>query len=306
MALGGKLREHLLLRAPHVAVGAQVPVQAVVAAGRAEAARQTGAAAEVAQAPEHAQLGHQLLGAIEHRRAGQGEPQGVVGHAPGQLERRLRPGRARVLHVVGLVEHHRARMPRDQPLQVGLEDVVVEHHDLGLAGLLGPAGLGAPVEDRDAPLGQPVEALALPGELHARRADHHGRERLVRLERGQRLHGLAEPLLVRDEGAPPRERVAHAGALEGVQLAAEHEPVELGVLGVGERDRLRGPVVLVLQLVDQVAGALLELDAGVLAEELGERRAPAPGSPGTATAQPPSRLKKRPCSGTGCASGRRL
>ena len=78
VALRGKLRQHLLLRPPHVAAGAQVPVQAVVAAGAAEAARQAGAAAELAQAPEHPQLRDQLLGPVQHRRAGEGEPQGVV------------------------------------------------------------------------------------------------------------------------------------------------------------------------------------------------------------------------------------
>ena len=86
--LAGSCGQHLLLGPPDVAVGAQVPVQAVVAAGGAEPAREPGAAAEVLQAAEHAQLRHQLLGAVQDRRAGERQPQGVVG----QL---LAPARAR-------------------------------------------------------------------------------------------------------------------------------------------------------------------------------------------------------------------
>ena len=116
LALGGELRKDLLLRAPHVAVRAQVPVQAVVAAGGAEAACEPRAAAEVAQPAEHAQLRDELLGAVQDRRSGEAEPERVLGQAPGQLERRLRPGRARVLHVVRLVEDQRARLERCERL----------------------------------------------------------------------------------------------------------------------------------------------------------------------------------------------
>ena len=84
-------------------------------------------------------------------------------------------------------------------------------------------------------------------------------KRVVRLDRRERLHGLAEPLLVGDEGAPPRERVAHAGALEGVQLAAELEAVELGVLGVRQRDGLGGALVLRHELLEQLARRLLDV-----------------------------------------------
>ena len=112
-------------------------------------------------------------------------------------------------------------------------------------------------------LRQPVLRLALPDQLHAGRADDDGREGVVGLERRERLDGLAEPLLVGDEGAAALERVAHAGALEGVQLAAELEAVELGVLGVGERDRLGGALVLGRELLEQLAGRLLDVDLGV-------------------------------------------
>ena len=96
---------------------------------------------------------------------------------------------------------------------------------------------------------KPARALARPGQLHARGADDRGRERLVRLECRERLNRLAETLLVGDERAPSLERVAHARALEGVELATERETLELGVLGVGERDDLLRALVLGRQLV---------------------------------------------------------
>ena len=57
-------------------------MQAVVAAGRAEAARQARAAAEVLQPAEHAQLRDELLGAVQDRRAGERQPQRVVRKLP--------------------------------------------------------------------------------------------------------------------------------------------------------------------------------------------------------------------------------
>ena len=55
---------------------------------------------------------------------------------------------------------------------------------------------------------------------------------VVGLERRQRLDGLAQALLVGQEGAPRAQRVAHARPLEGRELAAEH--------GGGLGDRLAG------------------------------------------------------------------
>ena len=173
-------------------------------------------------------------------------------------------------------------------------------------GLLGPGGLGAPVEHRHAALGQPVCALALPGELHARRAHHDGREGLVGLERGQRLHGLAEALLVGDEGAPALERVAHAGALERMQLAAELQSVEVGVLGVGQRHRGRRAVVLGAQLVQHLAHALVDRHPWVGGDEVRDGAAPARGRRARRRPSAASRLKKRPGRATRWASGRRL
>ena len=68
------------------------------------------------------------------------------------------------------------------------------------------------------------------------------------------------------------EGVAHARALERVQLAAELEAVQLRVLGVRERDRLGGALELVRELLEQLAGRLLDVDLGVGLDELGELR----------------------------------
>ena len=153
-----------------------------------------------------------------------------------------------------------------------VEDVVVEHHDVRLAGLLGPGGVGPALEHGDAAVRQPLLRLALPHELHARRAHDHRGERLVRLDRRQRLHGLAEALLVGDERAPARQGVAHARALEGVQLAAERKVLELGVVGVRERHGLRRALVLRHQLLDQLLRRLLHEHARMGLDELRELR----------------------------------
>ena len=80
----------------------------------------------------------------------------------------------------------------------------------------------AALDDGDAAVREPVRRLALPVELQRRRADDDRREGVVGLERGERLDGLAEALLVGDEGAPRLEHVAHAGPLKRRELAAEH------------------------------------------------------------------------------------
>ena len=217
----------------------------------------------------HAQLRDQLLGAVQDRRAGEREPQRVVGEPLGQLERRLRPRRARVLQVVRLVQNERARLQLGQRVGVPVEDVVVEDDDLRLAGLVRPGGFRAAAQHRDAAVRQPVLRLALPDELHARRAHHDGREGVVRLDRGERLYRLAEALLVGDEGAAPLERVADSGALEGVELAAERQADELGVVGVRQRHGVGRPLVLLRELLEQLGGRLLDVHLGMRLQELG-------------------------------------
>ena len=190
-----------------------------------------------------------------------GQPNGGLG-AP----------RARVLDVVGLVEDQRPRLELGQPLRVRVEDVVVEHDDLRLERLLRPGDLGATVEHRDAALRQPDRRLALPHQLHARRAHHHGREGVVDLQRGQRLHGLAEALLVGDERAPALQRVAHPRPLEGVELTAQLEAVQLGVLRVRQRHRRGCAVVLGHELLEHRGHALVYVERRPRRDELGQVR----------------------------------
>ena len=78
LALGRQLREHLALQAAHEAAPAQVPVQALLGQLAAERARELRARAEVLQAADDAQLGDELLGVVEHRRAGQRQAQPAV------------------------------------------------------------------------------------------------------------------------------------------------------------------------------------------------------------------------------------
>src|SRR3712207_7073841 len=51
----------------------------------------------ISEAADQAQLGDELLRAVHHRRAGQGEPQAVGVDLARQRDRRLRPPRARLL-----------------------------------------------------------------------------------------------------------------------------------------------------------------------------------------------------------------
>jgi hypothetical protein len=63
--------------------------------------------------------------------------------------------------------------------------------------------------------------LPAPVELQRRRADDHGRIGVVGLQGGERLDGLAEPLLVGEEAAPRRQRIRDPGTLERPQLPAQ-------------------------------------------------------------------------------------
>jgi hypothetical protein len=175
---------------------------------------------------------------------------------------------------VRLVEHERARRELDQAIEVRLEDVVVQDDDVGALRLVGPRFMGAPAQHGHLTRRQPAPALALPHQLHRRRAEDDRGERLVGLERRQRLHRLAEALLVGDECLSALECVAHAGALERVELAAELEAFGQGSrVGVGERDDLLRAVVLGHQLVDQLARRLLHIDARMRHHEV--RQVPA-------------------------------
>ena len=131
LALGGQLGEHLGLQAAHEAAPAQVPVQALLGELAAELAGEARARAEVLQAPDDAQLADELLGVVEHRRAGQRQAQAVGDDGLGQPAHGLRALGLRVLAQVRLVDDERARAHAAERLAVGGDHLVVEDRDLG-------------------------------------------------------------------------------------------------------------------------------------------------------------------------------
>ena len=151
LALGGQLRQDLGLQSPHEAAPAQVPVQALLGAVAAELALELRARAEVLQPPEDPQLADELLGVVEHRRAGQREAQAVGRHGGGQPAHRLRALGLRVL-APGATRRRRARAaPAGERLAVGGDDLVVEDRDLG-----GRRHGDAPLDQGDAAVRQPA------------------------------------------------------------------------------------------------------------------------------------------------------
>ena len=119
LALVRQLRQHLDLAPAHEAAPAQVPVQPLLRQRPAELLLEARAGAEVLQPPEHAQLRDQLLGVVEHRRAGQREPQRIARQPLGEPPHRAGALRLRVLAVVRLVEHERARAAQRERLALG-------------------------------------------------------------------------------------------------------------------------------------------------------------------------------------------
>ena len=118
LPLGRELGQHLGLQAPHEAAPAQVPVQALLAELAAELLAEARARAEVLQAADDAQLADQLVGVVEHGRAGERETQAVGDHGLGQAAHRLGALGLGVLAVVRLVDDERARAAQGQRLAV--------------------------------------------------------------------------------------------------------------------------------------------------------------------------------------------
>ena len=109
LALGRQLRQHLGLESPNEAVAAQVPVEALLGEGAVELAAEARPGAELRQPPDHPQLRDQLVGVVEHRGAGEGQPKPVGGDRLRQAAHRLGSLGARVLAQVRLVGHQRSR-----------------------------------------------------------------------------------------------------------------------------------------------------------------------------------------------------
>ena len=201
----------------------------------------------------HAQLGDQLVGVVEHRRAGQGQAQAVVGDArppAGAPPGCAWPG--------GSCSSGTRRSPapaaprRAERLAVGGDDLVVDDHDVG--GRRDAAAAARP--RRPTRWGSQLARLALPVELQRGRADDDRRVGAVGLERGQRLDRLAQPLLVGQEGPPGLEDVADPGPLEGLRARRRATAATSGIGGAlvaRERaDRRRRLLVLGAQAGEQL------------------------------------------------------
>ena len=128
--LGRQLRQDVGLQAAHEAARAQMPVQAQVGIGAAEALAELRARAEVAESPEDPQLRDQLGGPVHHRRAGEGEDEPVVRHRRREPLDGLGALGRRVLAVVRLVEHERQRRESAQRVEPRRDDVVVDDRDV--------------------------------------------------------------------------------------------------------------------------------------------------------------------------------
>ena len=279
-------------------------MQALLGQRAHELAGEARARAEVLHAPEDAQLRDELLGVVEDRRARERQAQAVRGHGAGQAADGLGALGLRVLDEVGLVDDERAQPEAAERLAVGGDDLEVHDRDL-----VGRRRRRAPLDDRDPAVGQPLAGLALPDALERGGADHDGREGVVGLERGQRLHRLAEALLVGQEAAAGVERVADAGPLERLQRAAELRGdlgQRLALGGARPADLVGGLGVLGAQVLEGLGRVGLDRDpvegqeAVEGADDPGVQRQRAP-----AASTPGRRSKASPESGSHSASRRR-
>src|SRR4051812_23053555 len=84
------------------------------------------------EAGDGAQLRRQLAGMVDDGRAGEGKAQDVGPEALGELEHRARAPRLWVLYVVGLIEDEGLRLQFSEPLDVRVDDVVVDYDDVGV------------------------------------------------------------------------------------------------------------------------------------------------------------------------------
>ena len=258
LPLGGKLREDLGLQPAHEAVAPEMPVQPLLAQLALELLGESRAGAELVEPADHPQLRDQLVGVVEHRRARERELERPAGHRRGQGPYRLGALRPRVLDHVRLVDDERPRRDEGKLLAVVGDELVVEDRDVG------PRRNGAAAgDDRDRAVRQPVSGLTLPPELHRCGTDDDRRIRVVGLERGERLDGLAEPLFVGEERAARVEHVAHRGPLERRESAAEHRGGRVDRIRLsrpGAADRVGRGVALGEEPGEHLVGGLRHLD----------------------------------------------
>ena len=235
LALGRELGQHVGLQAAHEAAPAQVPVQALLGELAAELAGEARARAEVLQAPDDAQLADELLGVVEHRRAGQREPQAVGDDGLRQPPHRLRALGLRVLAEVRLVDDERARAQPRELLAVGGDDLVVEDRDVGRR----RHRASRPWTTATVRCGSQRGGLALPVELQRGRADDDRRDRRRR-PRARRAPRRSCPGPARRRGTRAARRARSARPPTGRARArrrARRRPRRSARRSVGARAR---------------------------------------------------------------------
>ena len=155
-----QLRQHVLFAPADVAAAAQVPMEPPARLLAAEAARKRRGGPELVESPQRAKLRHELGRAVDERRAGQSQAQGVRSEPLAEVDQRLRAPGLRVLAVVRLVEHERLGLELGEHVSMCIEHVVVDDHDVG------PGGRARAARDRrGGPSRQPARRLAQPVEL---------------------------------------------------------------------------------------------------------------------------------------------
>jgi hypothetical protein len=149
--------------------------------------------------------------------------------ARGEREHVFRALRIAILDEVRLVDDHAFESECSQPAHVAVEYVVVHDHDIGESIEV----LTGAMDDRRRPLRRPELNLSRPVHLHHIRHDDEQRIGARNLRGEQRLRGLAEPGLVRQQVAA----MSLAGARNELGLVMEeretyrHPTVGRGRLG---------------------------------------------------------------------------
>ena len=141
--------------------------------------------------------------------------------------------RARVLDVVRLVEHQRARASQRQAGAVRVDDLVVEDRDVGGRARRCRCPETMPTER----CGQPVLGLAQPVELQARGADDDRRVAPSASSAASACDRLAEPLLVGQERPP---RVQHVARRRRAGTGAARRRARPRPRAAGRRGRASG------------------------------------------------------------------
>ena len=166
----------------------------------------------------------EVLDVVDQRRAGESHQQRTSrarADPAGQVEHVLRALRGLVLDEVRLVHHHAAEAELPEPADVPVEHLVVDDHDVGET----VDGFAVAVNDGRLAVRRPDVRLARPVDLDDAGHDDEQRVRVRRLGREQRLRGLSQAGLVREqEGAVAGRRGGDQPLLVRHELAAGGHP----------------------------------------------------------------------------------